>query len=116
MITYPLLNEIAEFLDLLNQIRGLSFASRIREVIVDLVSLPSAGVKVCCQAGYGSPHCNFECLKSCQMVPRTGDTVTGTGDHHFRELEGGIVRGRKTAVRRQCLYAGILQVTLDDVP
>ena len=37
-------------------------------------------------------------------------------DRYFRQLEGGIVRSRKSAVGRQRLHAGILQVTLNDVP
>ena len=50
------------------------------------------------------------------MVARTDDTVAGAGDHHLRQLETGVIRGRKAAVGRQRLNGGVLQVPLNDVP
>jgi hypothetical protein len=50
------------------------------------------------------------------VVSRADDAIAGARYHYFRQLEGSVVRGRKTTVGRQRLHGGILQVTLNDVP
>ncbi len=112
----PLLDKITKLVGLSQQILSLRFGSGVRAVVIDLVSLATASIKIRHQRRYGLSHSDFQRLKSRQVVPRACDAVAGARDHYFRQLECGIVRGRKSPVGRQRLDAGILQVTINDVP
>src|SRR5207249_1345362 len=96
-------------------ILSLRFGGGIRAVVIDLVSLPSAHIKISYQGGRRRSHRNFQRLESRQVVSRSDNTETRAGYHYFRQLKGGVVGGGKTPVGGHRLHGGILQVTLDDV-
>lgn len=116
MFPNPLFNKLAKLFRLLEQILGFRLGRGIRAVVVDLISLPSARIKISRQRGYRRSHRDFQRLERRRVMPSTDNAVTGAGNHYFRELKSGVVRCRKTSVGRQRLHTGILQVAFNDVP
>ena len=100
MLPNPLLHKITKLFGLSKQILSLRFGGGIRAVIIDLVSLAPARIKISHQGRYGLSHGDFQSFESRQVVSRAYDAVTGASDRYFRQLEGGIVRDRKSAVGR----------------
>ena len=49
------------------------------------------------------------------MMPEAGDPVALKRNHHLRELENGVISGRKATVRRELWNARVFKITLDDV-
>jgi hypothetical protein len=84
MFPNPLLDKVAKFNGLLKQILSLCLGRSVRAVIINLVSLPSAGIKIRHQGRYGRPHGDLQHLEGRQMMSRADDTVAGARDHYLR--------------------------------
>jgi hypothetical protein len=115
MLANPFLSQIAEFLRLVYQLLSLGVRGRIHPIVVNLVSLASAGVKIRDKRRYGRSHRDLNGLESRDMMSRTNDPIARTRDDHLAQLENGIVSRRKPSVRGESGHCRILQVSFNDV-
>ena len=98
MLENPFVNQVAEFFGLVYQLFGFGLCGRIRAIVVNLVSLASAGVEIRGKRSNGRSHRDLNGFESRQVMPRTNDPIARTGNHHLAQLENSIVSRREPAV------------------
>ena len=115
MFVNPIFDYFAKFFCFLKKFHRLCIRGRMGAIIIDPVSLTSAGVHIGGKICYGFPHRNLQSLKGRQVMPSAHDAIARTGNDHFGQLKNGIIRRRKSPVRRKRRNAGVLQVPINEV-
>lgn len=108
MFVNPTFNYFAKLFCFINKFHRLCIRGRMGAIIIDPISLASAGVHIGGKICYGFPHRNLQSLKGRQVMPSAYHAITRTGNDHFGQLKSGIISRRKSPVRRKGRDRGVL--------
>ena len=109
MFSHPVVNQSLELLSLLHKLLRLRVRCRIGKVVINLISLLPADIKV------GKERCNvmadaeIEGLK-CRLMMADSNHA----ESYFRQLQNGVVRRRKPAIRGKLCNVRIFEVSFND--
>ncbi len=108
----PRLNFLSELLGFLSDLGCLQVADCMRGVVVQCVSLSTAGLEVCGESRNIRPEGKFSCLERSLMGTKATHTVARASNRDLGSLQGRVIGRRESTIIRESCQSRVDQITL----
>lgn len=110
----PRFDLLPKLLGFLNDLGGLHVANCVRRVIVQGVSLSTAGLEVCGESRNIRPDGQLGRLERSLMGTEATHAIARTGNRDLGELQGCVIGRRESTIIRETCQSRVDQIPLHD--